>query len=140
MWIEGKLTKVGKVWAVEIPMLLIHTQGRSVKDALEMAEDAVEGLVERKNFKAIVRQTNANHFLVGSEQSQFLIASVLKQQRASRGLSIRDVAERMGFNSPTAYSRYESGETALTLEKLEAVLKAIDDQQDAVITLEARHA
>ena len=51
MKIEGRLEKCKNYWAVSIPLLLIYTQGKSKKEALMMAKDAVECLVEEKNFK-----------------------------------------------------------------------------------------
>ena len=40
MKIEGKLIKSGKWWAVEIPLLLVHTQGKTKRQAYLMAADA----------------------------------------------------------------------------------------------------
>ncbi len=46
MKIEGKLIKSGKWWAVEIPLLLIYTQGKTKRHAYLMAADAVEAIVD----------------------------------------------------------------------------------------------
>ena len=135
MKIEGKLLKTGKFWAVEIPLLLIHTQGHSKKDALEMAKDAVEGVVNVEDFEAEVIEVNSETFIVGSENERALLAAVLRQQRASRNLSVRDVAARLGSNSPTSYSRYEGGSVKLSLEKFTELLQAIDSEAEPVLNL-----
>ncbi|MBP1661594.1 MAG: hypothetical protein H6P95_2786 [Candidatus Aminicenantes bacterium] len=47
----GKVFRVGKSWAIEIPILDIATQGRTKKEAYEMIADAVESLVNKKDFE-----------------------------------------------------------------------------------------
>jgi len=139
MKIEGRLQKIGKFWAVEIPLLLIHTQGRSKKDALEMAEDAVETIIDRKGFRAKVSLVDDARFVVGTNDDQALFAMILRQQRGAKSLSIREVAARLGSRSPTAYARYESGGTTLSIDKFTEILQAIDADAEPVLTLERKH-
>ena len=135
MKIEGKLHKVGRFWAVEIPLLLIYTQGRTKKKSLEMAEDAVEELIEEKGFKAKAAETNNNTFNIGSNNDSLLMALALKQQRLQRGLSIRDVAGRLGSKSPTSYSRYEQGKMKPSLDKFTDLLQAIDVDLEPILKI-----
>ncbi len=135
MKIEGRLHKIGKFWAVEVPLLLVHTQGRSKKEALRMAEDAVETIVDTAGFKAEAQLVDDSRFVIGANDDQPLFATILKQQRGSRDLSIREVASRLGSKSPTAYSRYESGQTALSIDKFTELLNAIDASVEPVMTL-----
>ena len=102
MKIEGKLHKLGKFWAVEIPLLLIHTQGRSQKEALEMAKDAIETVVEKVGFKAQAELADGTRLIIGASDEQSLFATILKQQRGAKKLTIRQVASRLGSRSPTA--------------------------------------
>ncbi len=97
MKIEGKIIKSGKWWAVEIPLLLVHTQGKTQKEAYLMAADAVEVLVEEKGFTVTVTEGPDNMFSVGSNNDSLLMAVALKQQRADHHLSVRDVAKRHTF-------------------------------------------
>ena len=133
MKIEGKLIKSGKWWAVEIPLLLIHTQGRTKKEAYMMAKDAVESIVDHKGFKTIVTEGSANTFSISSNNDSLLMALALKQQRADHHLSIREVAKRLGSDSPSAYSRYEQGKVKPSLDKFSQLLKAIDPRLEPVI-------
>ena len=64
MRFEGYLVKSGKFWAVEIPLLHIHTQGRSRKDAYAMAKDAIESLLEEKEFKVRIHPGQADTFAI----------------------------------------------------------------------------
>ena len=138
MKIEGQIHRARKFWAVEIPLLLIHTQGRSRKDALEIAADAVETVVGKPGFKAYANFVDDTRFIIGTNNDQALFAIILKQQRGSKDLSIRDVAARLGSKSPTSYSRYESGQTSLSIDKFTEILGAIDSDVEPVITLQRR--
>ena len=136
MRIEGKLIRSGKWWAVEIPLLLVHTQGRTRKEALCMAKDAVECLFDQKTAAAVsVADCGNNTFFVSCSNETALMALALKQQRTSHKLTIRDVAARLGSKSPTSYSRYERGTTKPSLDKFSQLLRAIDPALDPVITV-----
>jgi|TARA_B100001971_G_C18004212_1_gene438925 predicted transcriptional regulator len=135
MCIEGKLIKSGKWWAVEIPLLLIFTQGRSKKDAFAMAKDAVECLFDDSDVRVAVSDCGNKTFCISSSNEQALMSLALRQQRASHNLTIRDVAARLGSKSPTAYSRYEQGKTKPSLDKFSQLLKAIDPRLDPIITV-----
>jgi len=133
MKIEGKLVRSGKWWAVEIPLLLIYTQGKTKKDAYLMAADAVEAIVDEKSFKVKVSEGPDNTFSIGSSNDSFLMALALKQQRAEHHLSVRDIAKRLGSNSPSAYSRYEQGKIKPSLDKFTQLLKAIDPSLEPIL-------
>lgn len=133
MKIEGRLIRSGKWWAVEVPLLLVHTQGRTKKDAFAMAADAVEAIIDAKDFKVTVTEGPENTFSIGSNNDSLLMAFALKQQRTDRHLSVRDVAKRLGSNSPAAYSRYEQGKVKPSLDKFSQILKAIDPRLEPVL-------
>jgi DNA-binding XRE family transcriptional regulator len=133
MKIEGKLIRSGKWWAVEIPLLLIYTQGKTKKDAYLMAADAVEAIVDEKSFKVKVSEGPDNTFSIGSSNDSVLMALALKQQRAEHHLSVRDIAKRLGSNSPSAYSRYEQGKIKPSLDKFTQLLKAIDPSLEPIL-------
>lgn len=133
MKIEGKLIRSGKWWAVEIPLLLIYTQGKTKKEAYLMAADAVESIVDEKNFKVNVTEGSDNTFSIGSSNDSLLMALALKQQRAEHHLSVRDIAKRLGSNSPSAYSRYEQGKVKPSLDKFTQLLKAIDPSLEPIL-------
>jgi len=133
MKIEGKLIRSGKWWAVEIPLLLIYTQGKTKKDAYLMAADAVEAIVGEKSFKVKVTEGPVNTFSIGSSNDSVLMALALKQQRAEHHLSVRDIAKRLGSNSPSAYSRYEQGKVKPSLDKFSQLLKAIDPRLEPIL-------
>lgn len=83
---------------------------------------------------------NWNRWAAPDEYQRSLFACILKQQRASRGLSIRDVAKNLGSKSPTSYSRYENRETGISLEKFAELMQAIDESATLVISLVQKRA
>ncbi len=133
MRIEGKLVKSGKWWAVEIPLLLVHTQGKTKKEAYKMAADAVKSIIDEKGFKVTISEGSDDTFSIGSNNDSQLMALALKQQRADHHLSVRDVARRLGSNSPSAYNRYEQAKVKPSLDKFSQLLKAIDPRLEPVI-------
>lgn len=139
MRLEGRIIKSGKFWAVEVPLLVLFTQGRTRNEAFEMAKDAVEGMVDRNGFEALVIPADGDRFMVGANDEKLLLATVLRQQRSTRGLSVRDIMVRLGASSPTAYARYETGDVNLSLEKFSELMHAIDNESEAVLNILRRH-
>jgi predicted RNase H-like HicB family nuclease len=139
MRIEGRILKSGKFWAVEAPLLVLFTQGRTRKEAFEMAKDAVEGMVNRKNFEASVVPADGDRFMIGASDEKLLLATVLRQQRTSRGLTVRDITNRLGVSSPTAYARYETGDVNMSLEKFSELIHAIDGEFEPVLNILRKH-
>jgi len=135
MKIEGKLIQTDKLWAVEIPLLKVFTQGKSRKDAYFMAKDAIEAIIDEESFTVSVTKGSADTFMVGSSNDTLLMALALKQQRSSMHMSVRDVAKNLGSNSPAAYSRYEQGKVRPSLDKFSQLLKAIDSRLEPVLTV-----
>ena len=133
MKIEGKLIRSGKWWAVEVPLLLIYTQGKTKKDAYLMAADAIEALIAEKGFTVTVTEGPDNTFSIGASNDSLLMSLALKQQRSGHHLSIRDIAKRLGSNSPAAYSRYEQGKVKPSLDKFTQLLKAIDPSLEPIL-------
>jgi predicted RNase H-like HicB family nuclease len=134
MRFEGKLTRDGRFWLAEIPLLDAMTQGRSRKEALAMAIDWLETMVNREGFRAEVHEHNgASEFEVSGSDVGAMTALLLRRQRELSGASLRDVAARLGSSSRNAYARYERGEVVPTVDKLDALLKAASPELDFVI-------
>ncbi len=133
MRFEGKLSREGRFWLAEIPLLEAMTQGRTRAEALEMIADWLETMVNRKNFQARVFPTGKHTFEVGGSDAAAMTALLLRRRREASGASLREVASRLGASSRNAYARYERGEVVPTLDKLDALLKAASPEGDFVI-------
>ena len=125
MRFRGRVFRSGKFWAIEIPMLDIVTQGRTRKEAYEMIADAVECLVNRKGFKVRVFKLSGGEFEVSGSNQGALSALLLRRARQRAGLSLEEVAARLGSKSPNTYARYEQGRSVPSIEKLTQLYSAV---------------
>jgi len=138
MRFEGRLKQEGRFWLAEIPALNAMTQGRSRTDALRMAADWLETMVNRPKFRAELHPKTKFEFEIGGTDVAAMTALLLRRRRAASGASLRDVASRLGSSSRNAYARYERGEAVPTVEKLDALLKAASPEDDFVISVAGR--
>jgi hypothetical protein len=133
MRLAGHVFKVGRHWAVEIQLLHVVTQGRSKKEALEMIADAVEALVNKPGFEVSVFAGEGWHFEIGATDPAALTALLLRRERLNSGLSLAQVAARLGAKSVNAYARYEQGRATPTVQKLSQLFSAVAPGGDFVL-------
>jgi predicted RNase H-like HicB family nuclease len=133
MRFEGKVVRDGKFWLAEIPLLDALTQGRTRKEALEMAADWLETMVNRDGFKAEIYPRGKDEFEISGSDAAAMTAVLLRRRREANGASLRDVASRLGATSRNAYARYERGDAVPTVDKLDELLKAASPGEDFVI-------
>ena len=124
----GSLKKDGRFWVINVPAMDLTTQGKTKTEAYEMIADAIESLVNAKGFSVQVYKGRDNYFEVGSDDPSLLIALALKRMRNLAGLSLNDVAKRLGSESKNSYARYERGTTSPTVEQLGRLLEAVDQR------------
>ena len=118
-----------------MPLLLVFSQGKTKKSALAMIKEAVEDLVDAKGFKVSISDVQANTFSLSANNTKWLMAFILKQQRLRNKKSIKQVAKQLGFASPTAYSRYERAGTGLSIDKFMSILSAINKEVEPILRL-----
>ncbi len=133
MRFAGQVFRVGKSWAIEIPLLDIATQGRTKKEAYEMIADAVESLVNKKDFEIRVFGATGRVFEIGASDQGALTALLLRRMRHKAGLSLEEVAARMGSRSPNSYARYEQGRSVPSVEKFAKLFSAVAPNREFVI-------
>ncbi len=134
MRFAGRVFKSGKYWAVEVPILDVATQGKSRPDALEMIADAVEALVDRPGFSVSVFAGIGDEFEIGSSDEAAMMALLLRRARAKSGLSLSQVAARLGEKSVNGYARYEQGKSVPSIRKLSRLYAAVGRTGDFVIS------
>ncbi len=133
MRFAGRVFRVAGYWAVEVPILEVVSQGRTRKDALAMIADAVEYLANRPGFTLNVFPGKGEYFEVGSEDQATLTALLLRRARQRSGLSLSQVARRLGVTSTNAYARYEQGRSIPTVQKLSQLFAAVSSHRDFVV-------
>jgi len=135
MRFEGKLSREGRFWMVEIPVLGVATQGRSRREALEMIADAIETLAWDLECEVTVHPGKGDRFELSANEPMALIALALSNRRAAGSLSLADMAARLRKASRNAFARYERGDTAPTISKLDELFRALDPDGEIVIGL-----
>ena len=132
MRFEGRVTKDGKHWRVEIPAFDAMMQGRTKEEAYGMAQDLIEMMAYTRGFRVTVYPRGNEEFEIGANRTGVLVALLLRRQRERHGLSLAQAARRLGQRSRNAYARYERGEAIPTVEKLDRLLDAIAPHQAIV--------
>jgi len=130
----GRVFKVGRHWAIEVPILGVVTQGRTRKEAFEMIADAIEALANKEGFRVEVFPGDGEYIEVGSSNLATLTALLLRRQRVRRGLTLSDVTKRMGAKSLNSYARYEQGRSVPSIERLSQLLAAVCQGDEFVLT------
>lgn len=133
--IEGKIWKDDKFWLAEIPALDYLTQGRTRVEALKMAKDIVITGVEKKGFDVLVVKGKNGAFTLMCNDTNAILAHMLKRQRQKYGLTVREVSARLKSSSPNAFSVYERGKSAPTISKLEELVNAINSKSCLVLSI-----
>lgn len=133
MRFAGQVVKVGRYWAIEVPILGVVTQGRTRKEAYEMVADAIECLVNKSGFHVDVFPGEDGYFEIGSSDVAALTALLLRRQRVKSGLSQSEVSKRMGARSLNSYARYEQGRSVPSVGRLSLLLSAVTKGREFVI-------
>ena len=126
MIVRGTITKTGRWYAVEAPALDLHTQGRSKAEALRMAVAWIRDLLDKQDLAVeAIADHEGSGFGLRCADAAILVGLVLHRRRTAAGLSMRDVATRLGSTSPNAYARYESGTSMPSVAMLDRLLHAV---------------
>lgn len=133
MRFQGRLSRDGKWWLAEVPVFDAMTQGRTRKEVLDMIADWFVSIVNQKDFSVEVHSVGRDEFEVSANDPRRMISLLLQRQRQKSGISLAQAAQRLGAKSRNAYARYEQGVSVPTLEKLDALLRAIAPDRHIVI-------
>ena len=133
MRFSGKIYKDGKFWLAVIPILDLMTQGRTKREAYEMVADMLDTMVNQKDFEITVFKGKKDTFEVGSSDAKYFVRLLLQRKRELSGLSLSQVASRLGMSSRNTYARYEQGKSVPSVEKLNDLLRAVCPETDIVI-------
>ena len=133
MRFAGRVYKDGKFWLAEVPVLDAITQGHTKREAYAMVADMIQSLIDRQGFSARMHTGRNGHFEVSSNDTRAMVSLLLRRQRERSGLSLAEVADRLGAKSRNAYARYEQGRSTPTVEKLSELLQAVSPGSDLVL-------
>lgn len=128
MLLNGLLIKnedTGKFWAVEIPALDIHTQGRTKKEAYEMAADAVSVIIDDSSVDVSIVRKEGVFFKVECSDMRKVFPVLLRRLREKNGFSLADMQKKLGQKSKNGYARYEQGRAIPNPEQLSTVMELL---------------
>jgi hypothetical protein len=109
------------------------SQGGTRREALEMIADWFATMAEGPGLRVRLHDVKRSEFDVSTDDTAAMISLLLRRQRHRSGLTLAEVAERLGARSRNAYARYEQGASVPTVAKLEELLKAISPDRDIVL-------
>ena len=133
MRLEGRFFKDGRWWLAEIPMLDAMTQGRTRREVIDMVADLVRSLSGSDDLEVTVHWDRSGRLEIESSEPGRLVALLLRRRRQMAGLTLEEVATRLGQTSPNAYARYEQGRSVPTVTRLGELLGAVNARSDFVI-------
>ncbi len=129
----GKIYKDDKFWLAEIPILDLMTQGRTKKEAYDMVADMLETMIDKEGCRIEVHKGPKGSFEVSSLEPRHMVGLLLQRKRELSGLSLAQVANRLGTSSRNTYARYEQGRSVPSVEKLNELFHAVCPKTDIVI-------
>ena len=133
MRFDGHVFRVGRYWAIEVPILGVASQGRTKRDAYAMIADAIEALVNKATFAIVVHPGAGAYFEIGASDEAALTALLIRRTRLKAGLTLAEAAKGLGAKSLNAYARYEQGRAVPTVVKLSKLLAAVAPARDFVL-------
>ena len=133
MRFSGLVFQDGDFWLAEIPILDVMTQGHNKIEAYEMALDLVKSMIDKKDVQVEIFKGKNGNFEIGSPDARHLVSLLLRRKRELSGLTLAQVAAKLGLASRNSYARYERGQTVPTISKLGELLRAVSPNSDLVI-------
>jgi len=111
MYLKGRVWKEKKFWLVECPALQAMTQGRSRKEALAMLADWIRAILDRPDFQLDItaRGRSSDEVLVRVHDPRPIVALMIERNRHACGLTLQQIADRVGIKGRAAIKQYETG-------------------------------
>jgi transcriptional regulator with XRE-family HTH domain len=98
-----------------------------------MVADAIEALVNRPGFAINIFEGRDGDFEIGASDEAALTALLLRRARIRSGLTLVEVAARLGEKSINGYARYEQGRAIPSIKKLSQLYAAVGRNGDFVV-------
>ncbi len=90
-----------------------------------MVADWFATVMDREGFTVTVQAVGTNGFEVGASDTPAMIGLLLRRQRERSGLTMKQVAKRLGMRSVASYARYEGGRTVPTVDEIDRLLRVV---------------
>jgi hypothetical protein len=123
MNIQGTMSfdKATNLYAVALPMLGIWTQGKDINEGFIMAKDALRMMYPELTFELYWENKTTGSFGV-STVDKAVVPIILKEARLASGMSLMEVAKRLGYSNQNSIYAYESGIREPSVSKFQELL------------------
>lgn len=129
MKLIGEIEHRDDGWFAHCDLIGAWTQGKSLADAKRALVDCVEALLDDRHVEVTLAEIAQDRrrcvVEVSASDPAKLAQRLLAYQRGRHGLSLADVAERLGTDNRHAYARYERGLSQPSLGKYVELLSAV---------------
>ena len=120
-----------KIWRADLPVLRLSAYGETKSEAIAKVNWHL-----CTGNKTLRVECSEGQFTLSSSESTELLPVLLSYLRHLSGQTMRDVSEKLGSTSPSAYSRYESGQMMPKLDQLGKLVDAVHPGLELIL----RHA
>lgn len=129
MLINGKIRKEDSFWIVEIPELNLLTESKNRQESLELILWLIEEKYSFKKNNFHIEHLKEGSFQLSSKDLDVMQSLILKGLRNKEGLTIQEVADRLGFKGRSSYFKYESGKRSMSFDQFNRIVSVITGNQ-----------
>lgn len=134
MMLIGRIFRDGPGWSAHCDAVGVYTQGPSQREASANLAEAIEMTADRKQMKITVTKLQGDSVFVSANHPALLAAQVLRHQRELHGLTLADVAKKLGASSVNSYAAYEHGRREPSLSKYRELLAVVAPEMELTVT------
>jgi hypothetical protein len=109
MVLQGHFKKVGKLYAIECPLLGLITQARNKKEIQTMTRSYLEDFEIKVESVKVCFKESSIFIKISEEESNKVFAYILRTHRMANNKTFEQVAKDLGLKSKGNYFQYEKG-------------------------------
>lgn len=124
MFLKGRVWKDDSMWLIECPALQAMTQGHTKKEALEMLIDWVRSILEKDDFPLEIT-SKGEDVMLKVQDPKPILALMVERNRNAQGLTLREIADRLGVKGRAGVKQYETGKHDPGFTKAQELFEAL---------------
>lgn len=125
MLLKGRVWKEEGFWLAEVKHLDLFTQAKTRQESLDLLMEQIEERYDFDKSQYSLKTITSSEIAITSISMNALVPLILKGLRNKEGLSVREVATRLGFKSRSSYFKYETGERSISIDQFDRIVKLI---------------
>lgn len=125
MMLKGRVWKDGRFWLIACPSLDAMTQGHTKREAFAMIVDWIKTALDQPDFQVEVLPDEGEAFFLRFADAKPILGLMIERARASSGMTLDEVAKKLGLKSRSNVKHYETGKHAASIAKAQEILDAM---------------